>query len=360
MNRKSLLYRIYFGTILLLLALTVSLRIVACLKDLNYTTGYFNDKALINVANAALAAAIIFAFSYIFAEERGKKFIFNFSSPLNYVFSGTLGMALLFFSGNAFGLYEKYRELAKIKLNNPFAKNALNETLISYIAFALGVLAILSVAHFILAALVTKSKDTRRADFGLITVVFLALYATYLYFNTELPINAPAKIIDQSAYLAAALFFLYETRISIGREKWRAYRAFGLIALILTAYSSIPALIVYMAKGEVISNTITETVLSFTLSLFIGARLVLTSLLREDEESKTVTLIKEAFSKRVEEISPNQEEEYDPESDEDLEGIILEDKGDYYELNFEESDDSSAKDESENEEINQNEEDTGN
>ena len=50
-----------------------------------------------------------------------------------------------------------------------------------------------------------------------------------------------------------------------------------------------------------------------------------------------MTLIKSAFLKREEEINPK-EEKYDPENDEELEGITLEDRGDYYELNFENSD----------------------
>ena len=360
MNRRSLVYKIYFGATLVFLLFTVALRCIACLRDMNYANGYFEEKLLINVANTTLVVAILFALSYGLAEERDKKFIFNFSSPLNYVFSGTLGIALLFFARHSYTVFEKYKKLSEANKFNSINKESIaSAKILSYIALALTVLAILSVIHFILATLIVKLKDTRRADFGLITVIFLSLYATYLYFNNEMPINTPAKVIDQSAYLASALFFLYETRISIGRERWRAYRTFGFISILLTAYSSIPSLIVYIADGAVISNSIYETLLSFVLLLFIGARLVLTSLLREDAESKTVTLIKAAFSERTKEIFPNQTEEYDPETDEELEAIVLEDRGDYYELNFEESD-SSSETNDDSEEVPENEENTGN
>ncbi len=365
MNRKSLIYRVYFGITLLFLLFTVALRATACLTEMNYKNGYFQDKLLINIANTALAVAVFFAFTYVFAEDRDKKFIFNFSSPMNYVFAGTLGIAFLFFSRHAFQVYKLYQDIIEMKLNASFIKvNTATEKLLSYISLALGILAILSVVHFILASLVVKTRNTKRADFGLITVIFLSLYAAYLYFSDDLPINAPAKIIDQSAYLATALFFLFETRISIGRERWRAYRAFGFIALLLTAYSAVPSLIVYIANGEIISNSIYETTLTFTLALFIGARLVLTALLREDAQSKTVTLIKSAFEMRAEQISPKQEPEYDPETDEELEGIVLEDRGDYYELNFDNGEnDAETSEESlqtENEEITADEENTGN
>lgn len=358
MNRKDFIYKVYFGVILVFLLFTVTMRSVACLIDLNYLNGYFADKLIITVANTALIIAIVFALSYVLAEKRDKKLIFNFSSPLNYVFAGTLGTALLFISRHAFGLFESFRLFVKENENNPFVKTG-TEKMLSYVCLALGILALVSVMHFILAAMIVKNKDTRRADFGLVTVVFLSLYATYLYFSTDMPINVPAKIVDQSAYLAAALFFLFETRISIGRERWRAYRAFGLAALILTAYSAIPSLIVYIAKGVAISNSIYETVLTLAIFLFIGARLILTSYLRESEESKTVTLIKNAFALRIDEISPKPELEYDPEADEELEGLILEDRGEYYELNFEVEDDE-AEENSESEEALSDEENTGN
>jgi len=357
MNKKPLVYKIYFTAVLLLLSFTVAMRITACLSDMDYLSGYFESKTLIRIANTALAVGAIFAFSYVFAEPRDKKLIFNFSSPLNYVFAGTLGTALLFFARHAFSLFKGYRAYVKFHEGDYFF-NSVTEKILMYITFALGILAILSVVHFILSTLIVKSKDTRRADFGLITVIFLSLYAAFLYFSTDLPINSPAKIIDQSAYLASSLFFLFETRISIGRERWRAYRAFGLIALLLTAYSAIPSLIVYIAKGVTISNSIYETVLTLTLSLFIGARLVLTAVLREEKESKTVTLIKSAFLKREEEINPK-EEKYDPENDEELDGITLEDRGDYYELNFENSDEAAKTKEEEVTEVLTDEENIG-
>ncbi len=359
MNRKSFIYKTYFGASLLFLVFTVAMRCVACFIDLNYQNGYFEDKLLINIANYTLIFAVVFALSYAFAEKRDKNFIFNFSSPLNYVFAGTLGIALLFTSRHAFELFRSYKLYVDINLSNPFVKTG-TEKLLSYLCLALGILALLSVAHFILASLIVKEKDTRRADFGLITVIFFSLYATFLYFSTDMPINVPAKVVDQCAYLTSALFFLFETRISIGRERWRAYRAFGLVAMLLTAYSAIPSLLVYIVDGAAISNSIYETALTLAISLFIGARLVLTSQLREKEEAKTVILIKNAFASRVDEINPKDDGEYDPETDEELQGIVVEDRGDYYELNFEEGADASEEENGESEESLSDEENSGN
>lgn len=106
------------------------------------------------------------------------------------------------------------------------------------------------------------------------------------------------------AYLFAAVFFLYETRLSFGREKWRPYIAFGFISATICAYSSIPSLIFYVVKREVTQNSIYELVLTFALFIFISSRLLLVSRLTEDRNSSTVIAISLASEARAEELYP--------------------------------------------------------
>ena len=126
----------------------------------------------------------------------------------------------------------------------------------------------------------------------------------YLYFSTALPINSPNKMLDQMAYLLAAVFFLYETRLSFGREKWRPYIAFGFIAATVCAYSSIPSIILYISNGETVSNTIYESTLTLALFIFIISRIILTAGLIEAKSSPTVSAIAKAAHLRQNEINP--------------------------------------------------------
>jgi hypothetical protein len=155
-----------------------------------------------------------------------------------------------------------------------------------------------------------------RADFGIVTVVFLAVYVIYLYFNNDQPINSPGKILDQITLLFAAVFFLYETRLSIGREKWRAYIAFGFIAAILSAYSAIPSLIYYFARGTEVTGSVYEMILTASLCVFITARLFITGVLIPDTVSPFATIFKMASEARSEEIAPAIKEEETPEPEE--------------------------------------------
>ena len=221
---------------------------------------------------------------------------------------------MIYAVANLHGNYSKFKELISYGTSQAL-QEASNERITMILLFALAALAALSILHFLCTAAIEDNKSAKRANFGLCTVLFLALYSVYLYFNTNLPINAPNKIIDQMAVLLCAVFFLYETRLSIGREKWRQYIAFGFIAARLCAYSSIPNIIVYFARSDfeagievTLSNSIYETALVFALFIFITARLLLAGELIEDKESPIVCTMICSANERADAIAPKAEE----------------------------------------------------
>jgi hypothetical protein len=134
----------------------------------------------------------------------------------------------------------------------------------------------------------------------------MGLYAGHLFFSDALPINAPNKAVDQLSYLAVSIFFLYETRISLGRAKWRLYLTFGLIAVALTAYSAIPAIIFYFQSGGVVSRSLTENVLTLSLGIYIASRLTLTLTPVRNEACPTVCAIVDMTNRRETEIAENE------------------------------------------------------
>ncbi len=332
MRNTSVIYRLYLVALAMITAAAVTLRTIACFKYLDYSTGYFTDKLLIHISAGLAFGGAVLAVSYIFAERGGRKLIFDFTSSLNYVFAGTLGAALVFAAYRSFTVFKEARDFVNAYKNlYYYASEVSSERIVMVVSLIAAILALCSVFHFASAALGEKLRSTRRADFGLVTVLFFALYAAYLYFSRTLPINSPCKITDETAFLAAAIFFLYETRISIGREKWRRYCAFGMIALLLTAYSAIPSLLVYIFKGgQTISDSIYETLLTLSVFLFVGARLLLTARLTEDREHRTVSILRAAAQIRAEELTPREEEASEP-----VELPAAEEPDEYYELDFE-------------------------
>ena len=319
MKNKYRLLGIYLPIYAVVLLSSVIMRIIATLIHFDYRTGYFTNHSLISVSNAIVVAGIILLFSYAVTARKDLKLIPNFTSPMTYIPTGIVGVALIFVAVLMLILARDAFEFTRI--TGSFASYGFKALL--YLACA--VFAVCSAVHFSLTATIENRTNASRAAFGLCTVIFLALYAAYIYFDTNLPINAPSKIIDEMAYLFAAVFFLYETRLSLGREKWRAYIAFGFVASLLTAYSAIPSLVVYFAKDSFLSLSIYESLLTLALFLFITARIVITGDLVEDKPSETVATIIDAANERVKEISHEKEDESTYSSDFNENQLTIED-----------------------------------
>jgi len=296
----------YLSVTLVLTLIATVLRSVALIKHYNPQTGYFSEKALIAIANWIVAAAAVFAVTYIFSKDRKRKFVATYRDATTYIPAALVAVAVLFLG------VDLISELLK-----PFAHSSIIITATNLIAIALAVFCAVS---FIVCCLLTERRNVTRATLQICATLFFAVYAAYIYFENPYPLNAPNKIVDISAYLAATVFILYETRISLGRDIWHMYTAFGLLTVITCAYSSIPSLITYFAEGVAVSRSVAESVLTLTLFLFAAFRLIRSLYLFEEAEAKTVSIIKADEAKmqakahaaeqaRIDEQDPQEEAE---------------------------------------------------
>lgn len=268
---------------LVFIAVTVILRTVACFNDLDYSTGYFTDKLCINVANCLAAAACVISLAFGFINKSDAKYRINMHSPLVYIPAGITSVALIFFA--AHGIY------TLIKLPGAFLSTETFSSTQNVLLALASLFALVSIAYFMIENVFDKQRSQERGVFGIVVVLFLAILAAYTYFSDSMSMNSLIKITDQLAYSFAAVFFLFECRIALNRERWSGYVAFGGIAAILSAYSSIPSLIMYFAKDTVISSSIAENILMLAICLLTLARLVLLLCSPEDKKSETVEAI---------------------------------------------------------------------
>ncbi len=290
MNQKRKTTEIYLPILFIVILSAVALRCAAVLLDFNAMSGYFDNKTWITASGIVTAVGCILLFTYAFTAPKDQRLIASFSTPETYIPTGAVCTSLSVF------IMQGYAQIRT--LNLPFSKLfSLSNMERSTFTLSL-IFAAVSIAYFVMTALLTERDSTPRAALGLFAVLFLALYASYLYFDTSLSMNAPNKIVDQMAFLFSAVFFLYEVRISLKREVWNLYIAFGFIAAALTAYSSIPSLVIYFAKGITISNSVYESILSFCIFIFILSRIILASRLNEDRESEITGFIHEYSAER--------------------------------------------------------------
>ena len=289
MNRNSKRLCASLVIMLLFAAVACVLRTLACLWHLEENQIYFAEGGMLSVAGALVVVGAILSAAIALTMDK-EPVRAHFSSALTFVPTGLTAVALLIFGLCMLAVYTT--------LDSPLPDQRVS--IASALALACAVLAPLSAVHFFLNAFLTERHTLLRAGFSLATVLLGALYAAFLYFGAGLPINAPNKLVEQMAYLFCSLFFLYETRISLGREMWRGYSVFGLIAAMLTAYASLPALIAYFIDGVYVTKTVESAALLFAFFIFITSRLCMAVSAAPDGECPEMAALR-AFAERREE-----------------------------------------------------------
>ena len=302
MNVNSKRLKIYILIMLAVGLVSSALRTVACLYDLDIALGYFENDTLINIAGIVLWIGVILLLGYIVISA-GVNLRPSFTSPLSYIPTGIVSVALLFIGArilSSLDIIEIKRALLEFLRTDGAADipSAILKLLGTCLPLFLVLLIIGSIAHLFLSGYFTSEQSVLRGYFALSTVLFLAIYVGYLHMQKGVQINAPNKITDQMAYVFSALFFLFEARISLGRQKWNWYAAFGLAAAALSLYSAIPSLITYFVKGEIISASLEENLLTLSLFVFITTRLAVTAMLPENKETSGVTALRTAAEER--------------------------------------------------------------
>ena len=290
MNKLKNPLNLYLITIAAIGIIAVSLRAIALFLEWNNISMYFDNDIIITFADVLVVLGIIASFSYLLIVRKEEKLIASTESPLTYIPSGMVSVALLFLS---------VEKIAEAKLYYVVSNPALK-----FLTPVICILGIISALSFFLSIFIEKNENTLKAIFSMALVAFLALAAAFIYFDKHAqPTNSPSKIVDMMAYLFTAVFFLYESRINLGRPLWRPYFAFGLIASLVCAYSAIPTGIYFIATGIIVSDSLVYCVLTLTISIFIGARIFHMRRFSKEEPCNAAKCIEALAEKRTEEMA---------------------------------------------------------
>lgn len=268
----------------------VILRAVALFTSFDSEIMHYTNKVAITISDVLTALACLGFMTYLFLGEKERELIPKSDNARSYIPSGLVSMAMLFMGAHCFGIV--------------FGERRYDDVLVTLGAIC-GVLAFLSVVSFFLSVFIEQHENMYKAAFSISIVLFLALYSAYLFFNKDMPTNSPNKITDQLAYVSAAAFFLFESRIALGRAKWRGYVAFGLIATLLCAYSSIPTLIYYLASGYLASDSLIQSVLALAIAVLICSKVLQVYSLTPAEECDTAKGIERLAMMREFEMEEN-------------------------------------------------------
>ncbi len=302
MNTNSKRLGIYMLLMLIGTSVATALRTVACIGHLDYSTGYFTEKSLIPVANAVIIATVILMLGYPIIASK-VKLRASFSTSATYIPSGILAVAVFFAGVRALSYAMSIAAYPIRSLKTPINPSAIIGALVFVFSLA-------TVAYLFFNTYFTDAKSDVRAYLAIGAIAFFALYAMLTYLDGSLSTNSHGKLVNQMAFLFAAIFFLYEVRISIGREMWRAYATFGLMAAALSAYASIPTIITYYVKDTLIYapagarsvSSLEGCMVLLLLFIFIISRLALTATLAEEKENKLIKAMSEYAERREERV----------------------------------------------------------
>lgn len=304
MNTNSKRLGIYLIAMLILTVTATILRSIACVTSLDYSSGFFTNKSLITTANIIITVTVLGMFSYLFVAPR-ISLIANFSTPETYVTTGVLGVATAFLGARILSYVSIVSSYSQRSDNMLFRKN-----IMTLICAVCAILAFASILHHFFNAFITESKAEVRAYFALATILFLGIYAMITYLDPSLAIGESTKTLRLTTFILASLFFIYEARISLGREMWRIYTSFGLVAAALSAYTAIPSIITFFVNNEVISHanrlslaSIEESIFLLAMFIFITARLIVTIKLYENNENAFIKAFGEYAGEREREIA---------------------------------------------------------
>lgn len=285
MNKKKIinLYVICLG---LLGVLASSLRSYALITSFDAVTMHFTGGVAFPISAILVTIGIIAFAIYPVFDKNNEDMIPKTQIATSFAPAGMVSIALFFFGFSCFESVDKY-----------------TPKILFWLSIIGGIFAFISVAYIFLSIFIEKRISSFKGLISLSIVVFLTVYACFLYFNKQThPTNSPNKIIDQLTFLLSAIFFLFESRIPLGRAKWRPYVSFGLIAALMCYYSSIPALAYYIGEKRLISNSLIESIFLLTLAIYITTKVLQTKNLIPDSECEVAKSIAALASIRQEEI----------------------------------------------------------
>ena len=283
MKLNEKLSGLYLWTLLIFGVAATAFRTAALFVDYSQATTHFEDNTFITIANVLAVLGTLLMLTYPLTAPKKLNLVYESTGTAAYIPAGIVSVAMAFLALRSFTKYY----------------TAYAPTIVEYVCLALAIFGALSVVALLLSVLVENSESEFKSAFNMSIIIFLALYAAYLYFNTKtLPTNSPVKLVDQMAYLSASAFFIYETRATLGRPMWKAYIASGLVTSLLTAYSAIPSFILYIADGRLLSDSLDAVTLALALCLFSTLKTIKAYRFLRDERCETADVIAELHEMR--------------------------------------------------------------
>jgi len=236
MDYKAIKYR---TTAMVLMVITVILTIVlgalrTCMLAWFYNadTGYFNCSDILSAVFYA-GEALCLVIGVVSLVILGKKIYITQPAPSSVSLFAGLFCGFLMFASVVLYLMD----------------TPMDQIFENYVAFASIVLALISFVYFVLGITSQKVGYTVKTLLCFAVILWAMSSLFGLYFDISLTINNPSKVLEQLALVTVTLYFLYECRFFIEKQRPALYLAIGFISSVLLGVSVLPNLIALFFFG---------------------------------------------------------------------------------------------------------------
>lgn len=275
---------VYRRSILWITVITLAVRLVALFTAYDTGIGYFNRNNIFPVvSDALLALGGLLAISSIIVFRRRNDMTVSPAFSGGAEFFTALYAGFIFIADAAYKVYTfvgLYRsgELENIldKFKNPkyYQGPADKITRILAIVAVIGfVSAILAAVYFLRGGGVKNKKG--QTALGYFVIIRCLCGIARVYFNMEIPMNNPGKLLCEISLMSVMLYFLAEARLNIGgeRAKPNLFIGSGLAAFLFCTVAGITSVIGLFTGVAPYGEYCVEGIVAIVCAFYIFVRL---------------------------------------------------------------------------------------
>ncbi len=272
--------KVYLYSTTALALVCAILRAVCYFVSFDASIGYFNDTPLVAITNILFVLTLLWATSgfLLIPKKAMQSARFDFGGNAVFFTSLIAGFVMAadfvykIYAYNKNGVFKRF----EFVFSDSYRSDSLQIERVTMVLVIVGIVSSLlsSICFFARSSL--KSKKALTAGLGIFPMLRLLSGTALVYFEMNVQMNSPSKLMIQFAMISLMLYFLGEERQYISNEYERPgrYFVFGLIAFVLSISTGVSELIAYYSGLLTRGDFCVEAFICFILSFYVLSRIL--------------------------------------------------------------------------------------
>lgn len=256
------------------------LRSLAYIFSFDAEIGYFNDSFLAKLPTYFIIVSCAFLFGGFAFLSKDAKLPKRLSNSGNAVYFASVFAGFIMIADFAYKIYsmigeDKFSYYKYIYAPEYRAENA-------YIVRATAAIEIVGALASLLAAACFFIRTTKKFDsklgawLGFFPIVRALTGVAQIYFEMEVQMNHPSKLMLEFALISLMIAFLYELRFFVAEDRVKpvGFAMFSCVALIVSISAGISEMVGFFAGGLSKGDFCIEAFFCLAMGLYVAARMV--------------------------------------------------------------------------------------